>query len=105
VVVPGKTETMKTALEHMADPNFERYIERWNRYTTFDAKQLIEKKETPSFFQYCIWKPKITFLMIYFRHKGFMDGFPGFVWALFSSIRFCAIYIKWWQLKNVKNNK
>ena len=96
-VVDGETGETKSAIEHYADPDFERYIMRWNRYTTFDANQAIEKKQKLSFFSYFIIKPISTFFKIYFRHKGFMDGFPGFVWALFSSLRYLVIYVKIWQ--------
>jgi hypothetical protein len=44
--------------------------------------------------QYFIIKPKIWFLMTYFRHKGFQDGFAGFVFSLFSAIQNWATYIK-----------
>lgn len=103
VIVNGKVGYTKEALIHMADPNFERYLMRWNRYTSFDAKQLVESGERICFPCYFIGKPLYTFLNIYLRHKGFMDGFPGFVWALFSSIRFWAIYIKAWHMKQLKH--
>ena len=102
VVADGQIGETKSALKHYADPDFERYIMRWNRYTTFDANQALAKKQKLSFFNYFVFKPLTTFFMIYFRHKGFMDGFPGFVWALFSSIRFKVIYIKWWQKNESK---
>ena len=94
VIVNGETAWLQNAIEHMADPTFERYLDRWNRYTTFDAIQLVEKGEKPCFPCYFFGKPLFTFLNIYIRHKGFMDGFPGFVWALFSSIRYWVIYVK-----------
>lgn len=94
VIVAGKTAWTKHAIEHMADPTFERYLARWNRYTSFDATQLVSKKTQLCWLCYFIAKPLGTFLSIYFRHKGFQDGFPGFVWALFSSIRYWVIYIK-----------
>lgn len=103
VVVEGEVGTTQEALIHMADPNFERYIMRWNRYTSFDAKQLVESGERICFPCYFIGKPLYTFLNIYLRHKGFMDGFPGFVWSLFSSIRFWAIYIKAWHINQLKD--
>lgn len=101
VIVNGKVGYTKEALIHMADPNFERYLMRWNRYTSFDAKQLVDSGEQLCFPCYFIGKPLYTFLNIYLRHKGFMDGFPGFVWALFSSIRYWAIYIKAWHMKKL----
>ena len=85
---------LNNPLLHYADPDFSRYLMRWDRYTTAEVERM-SKGTNLNFFNYFIWKPKITFLMMYFRHKGFMDGFPGFVFALFSSIRFWVIYIKW----------
>lgn len=94
VEITGEIGYLKNPLLHYADPDFSRYLLRWDRYTTAEVERM--PKETKlNFFNYIIWKPKLTFLMMYFRHKGFMDGFPGFVFALFSSIRFWVIYIKW----------
>ncbi|PIZ62533.1 hypothetical protein COY16_04050 [Candidatus Roizmanbacteria bacterium CG_4_10_14_0_2_um_filter_39_13] len=93
-IVDGETKWTEHAIEHMADPTFERYIERWHRYNTFDANQLIQQGVRPCAPCYLIGKPIVTFLSIYIRHKGFMDGWPGFVWALFSSIRYGEIYFK-----------
>lgn len=90
----GEVGFLKNPLLHYADPDFSRYLMRWDRYTTAEVERM--PKETKlNFFNYFVWKPKITFFMMYFRHKGFMDGFPGFVFALFSSLRFMVIYIKW----------
>lgn len=104
-IVEGEVGTLKNPMEHWADPTFERYLTRWNRYTTFDSEKLKEKREELCFFCYFVGKPFVTFFSIYFRHKGFMDGFPGFVWALFSSIRWWAIYIKAKQLEGSKVGK
>ena len=95
---------LKNPILHYADPDFSRYLLRWDRYTTLEAEILTKTMEQSNnetmkgilmFINYFIIKPKLTFLSMYFRHKGFMDGFPGFVFALFSSIRFWVIYIKW----------
>lgn len=102
VIIDGEVGHLKAPMEHYADPDFSRYLMRWDRYTTFDAQELA-KKGAPGigdFIMYIIIKPKIWFLKTYFRHKGFMDGFPGFVFSLFSSLRFIAIYVKWWNMKN-----
>lgn len=101
VEVKGEVGHLNADILHYADPDFERYLLRWNRYTSLDVKMLLEKKEKPGFVNYFIIKPKLTFFSIYVRHGGFKDGFPGFVWALFSSIRYWVIYIKW-QQKQVK---
>lgn len=94
VEITGTVGELNADLLHYADPTFERYIARWNRYTTLDAQILIEQKEKLCAPCYFFAKPVLTFLSIYFRHKGFMDGFAGFVWALFSAIRWWVVFIK-----------
>jgi len=94
VEVNGQIGFLKNPLLHYADPDFSRYLARWDRYTTAEVERM-PKDMKLNFFNYFVWKPKITFLMMYFRHKGFMDGFPGFVFCLFSAIRYWVIYIKW----------
>ena len=85
VEIKGEVGYLKNPILHYADPDFSRYLLRWDRYTTAEVERM-PKDTKLNFFNYFIWKPKITFFMMYFRHKGFMDGFPGFVFALFSSI-------------------
>ncbi|NTU47241.1 glycosyltransferase family 2 protein [Candidatus Roizmanbacteria bacterium] len=103
VVINGEVGYTKADLLHFADPNFERYLTRWNRYTSMDAMLALEKKEQLNAFSYFVWKPTAWFFTTYFRHRGYVDGFPGFVFALFSSIRFWVIYIKVWQEHHKKN--
>lgn len=99
VAIKGEIGYLKNPLLHYADPNFSRYLKRWDRYTSLEAKELRKKlKENNQrliFCRYFFVKPLVNFFSLYFRHKGFMDGFPGFVFALFSSIRFWVVYIKW----------
>lgn len=100
VEVKGKTGYLKHPLLHYADPDFSRYLKRWDRYTSLDAQMLIKEGKEPCMACYFIGKPIYWFLLTYFRHRGYADGFPGFVFALFSSIRYWGIYIKWWQAKH-----
>lgn len=89
--------TLKHDLLHYADPSFERYLTRWNRYTSLDAMLLAKEKPrlgAGEFFSYFLVKPARWFFVTYFRHKGFLDGFPGFVFSLFSALRFWVVYIK-----------
>lgn len=97
---------LKNPILHYADPDFSRYLRRWDRYTSLEAEKLSNIPYRISnikmffmFWQYFFWKPLTAFFSIYIRHKGFLDGFPGFVFALFSSIRFWVIYIKFWHKK------
>ncbi len=92
---------LKNPILHYADPTFSRYLFRWHRYNNLDAallKKTIEQSSNQTIrklwlsIDYLFVKPFVTFFLIYFRHKGFLDGWPGFVFAFFSSIRFWEIY-------------
>ncbi len=102
VAVKGEVGYIKNPLLHYADPEFSRYLKRWHRYNDLDVQEIINRKKSVGFFSYIFGKPIYTFFMMYFRHRGFMDGFPGFVFALFSSIRFWDIY---WKASKASNSK
>ena len=104
VKIDGKVGYIKNDLLHLADPNFERYLLRANRYTDLTAEEL--RKKNPGrgiwpIFYYMMLKPVLTFINIYFRHKGYVDGFRGFIWVLFSSAHHFYAYVKYWS--NINN--
>ena len=87
-------------INHYPYKTFSDYIAKWDRYCDLEAQLLYERNIKLSamlFLQYFLFKPKIWFVISYFRHKGFMDGFPGYIFALFSSMRFFLIYIKLYE--------
>ncbi len=103
VSIIGEVGHLKNNLIHLADPNFERYLLRANRYTDLTAKAFREKNTGKGLFDvifYLVIKPTITFLKLYVRHKGFRDGFRGFVWALFSAGHIFYAYSKYYSEKN-----
>ncbi len=105
--VNGPLAWLKSDLDHFATPTFSRYIQRENRYSSLTAQELKDGGVTInpfSFINYIFIKPFFTFLAIYFRHKGFQDGFSGFVFALFSGLHHALSYIKLWELKSSKRN-
>lgn len=96
-LVEGKVGFLKHDLLHTRDKTFSQYLERSNRYTDLLALQLKEgraKMNIFSFLNFTFLKPTFWFLKAYFRHRGYVDGFPGFIFALFSSLRFPIAYIK-----------
>lgn len=103
-VVEGKTGYLKNDLLHLRDKNFSIYIKRFNKYTDLLSEQISQdgvKAGLLSFISYIFIKPFLWFIKAYFRHRGYVDGFPGFVFALFSSMRFPVAYIKF-QSKKLK---
>lgn len=105
--IEGEIGHIQSDILHFADPSFSRYLLRSNRYTSLEANNLYTSGFKPSFsswFNYFIIKPFSWFISSYFRHKGFIDGFPGYVFSLFSSLRFPIIYIKAWELSKNKRD-
>ena len=105
--IQGEVGWLKNDLEHYADTSFSHYLLKANRYTTLLAKELQDKK-TPinsfQFFNYYLFKPLHWFLLTFFRHRGYVDGFPGFVFSFYSALRFPITYTKYWELQKTNRN-
>lgn len=100
IAVNGKVGWLENPLLHIDSPTFSRYLKRNNRYTDLMATSLKkEKKNIFMPFRYLAYEPVRWFLLTYFRHKGFLDGWPGFVFSLFSSFRFPRAYLKYLKHK------
>lgn len=101
MVVKGMTGFLKNDLIHWATPEFSRYMLRENRYSSLLASQMKNegvKINLINDIKYLVFMPLTTFLKLFFRYRGFMDKFPGFVFSLFSGLHFAFAYIKLWQL-------
>lgn len=100
MVVKGKVGTLNNEMNHFTSPTFSHYLVHANSYTSLTAEELRKKGVEINLINhlyYFLLKPLLVFLSLYFRHKGFLDGFPGFVWALFSGLHFPLSYIKYWE--------
>ena len=89
-------------LLHYSYPSFDLYLHKFNTYTTFKAQQLLKAKipvNFSSFCRYVIGKPITTFCSIFFRHRGYVDGWAGFVFALGSGYHHAVAYLKLYELK------
>lgn len=100
IVVDGPVGTLSGHLLHHTAPIFGRYLTNVNRYTALTATQL-EQQHLPlsslNLLNYCVLKPMITFGTLFWRHKGFVDGMPGFIFALFSGLHWPIAYLKYWE--------
>ncbi len=100
-VIEGEVGYLINPMLHYGTPDFENYLVRNNKYTSLMAEQFAEQKVPINLlytFIHLFFYPLREFVWIYFRHRGYVDGFPGFVFALFSGLRFAIAYIKYWQV-------
>lgn len=100
-VVEGKVGYLHHSLLHYPYKSFGFYIFKWNRYCNLIAKEIRDEQKKKNMLQkifiaigYLILKPAHWFLTTYIRHKGFYDGWQGFVFSFFSAMRFPVSYIK-----------
>jgi glycosyltransferase involved in cell wall biosynthesis len=106
--VKGIVGWLHEDLDHLSTPKFERYLERENRYSDLEAKNLFDKKVKISLantLSYLFIKPLKTFLSLYIRHRGFLDGFPGFVFSMYSGFHHAFSYMKLWEIYKNKHAK
>lgn len=101
MVVTGTTGWLKSDLDHYGTPDFSRYLLREDRYSSLHANQLKDAKVKVNILNtinYLLLKPTGTFFSLYIRHRGFLDGFPGFVFSLYSGFHHAFSYMKLWEL-------
>lgn len=104
-IVDGKTDYLKNPFLHYPYKSFLEYLFKWNRYTDLISDHILKDQLKKSFaerlfygFFYLIIKPIHWFLLTYIRHKGFMDSWQGFVFSVFSALRFPFAYLKYLRL-------
>ena len=104
IEVKGEIGYLKNPLFHLANPNLSSYFCKANIYTTETALKLKKGANNYLFlgFNYLFVKPIFTFVSLFIRHKGFIDGWRGFLFALFSAFHFPWAFIKYLKIKNRK---
>lgn len=101
LVIDGKIGTLKHDLIHYGDISISSYFKRFNRYTSLEAENLVSLNKKVCFLNYFVWLPIYWFFKRFIRHKGFVDGYQGFLFALFSCLHYPMIWIK---CKEILNN-
>lgn len=102
MVVEGEVGWLQNPLIHLPTPSFSIYITKDNRYSTLTAMEMVQKELPINFFTsmiYIIVVPTWRFLNLFIFHKGFLDGFPGFVFALYSGLHQMTAFVKYWEIK------
>ena len=100
--IEGKVAWLFSDLDHYAAQTLDKYITRANRYTDLKAIEYKKTKVSKNFITFVYFstiKPLSVFANLYIRHKGYLDGTRGFLWAAFSSMHFPIQYYKYWISK------
>ena len=98
MVVDGDLGIAEGHLWHYANPDLETYWRKFNTYTSFKATQLAAEKlpvNATTFMRYIIWKPLATWASLFLRHRGYVDGLAGFLFAAYSGAHHRIAYLKY----------
>lgn len=102
--VQGEVGYLKNPLIHIADPQFSRYLSRFDRYTNLIAKEYADQKLAVNPLvtgNQMLILPLWWFFLSYVRHKGFVDSWQGFVFSFFSALRFPVSYVKYIKSRRI----
>jgi len=97
IAVDGEVGYIKEPMLHYSYRTSEDYWKKADSYTSLTAK-FMEQRHTKRTFgtwvQYMVWLPIKTFFLLFVRHKGFVDGWYGLVFAFWSARHFPIAYRK-----------
>src|SRR3989344_3516029 len=104
-------ETLGQGLDLPADEKFafvhhnydtvSQFVERMDKYTTIQAKELKEeghKFDWKDLFE----KPLGEFLSRFFANEGYRDGLHGLALSLLQAFSFLVLYLKLWEMDKFK---
>lgn len=94
----GKENSLEGKLKHFTYRDFESYFEKFNRYSTWGARQLYKDGKKGSVFK-IITRPVCRFLRTYFLFLGFLDGVHGLILSSLAGMSVFAKYVKLWHFQ------
>jgi glycosyltransferase involved in cell wall biosynthesis len=97
VELNGEVKKLKGEFLHYSYLNIEQYFKKFNSYTTKAAAVLYDKGKKGRTPLAIVFGFPIYFFKIYFVNRNFLNGIPGFLWALFSSLYPVIKYFKLWS--------
>jgi glycosyltransferase involved in cell wall biosynthesis len=97
--VDGQIRRLKSDLLHFTDPNLFHYFEKFNRYTSLAAEELLAQRRKFRLSQLLL-RPAWVFMRMYIVQRGIFDGLQGFILSLLSSFYVFVKYAKLWELSH-----
>jgi len=97
VELNGELKKLKGELLHYSYLNIEQYFKKFNSYTTKAATALYDEGKKGRSPVTIVLSFPIYFFKNYFVNRNFLNGIPGFLWALFSSLYPIIKYFKLWS--------
>ena len=94
--VNGKTLSLRSDLLHYTDPDLKHYFEKFNKYTSLAAEELMERHKGFVLVKMIV-NPVWVFFKMYILKLGFLDGIPGLILCVLSANYVFTKYAKHWE--------
>jgi len=97
IVTEGTTGRLKNKLQHYTYRNYNQYIEKYERYTTWSARDRLKKTKKVTLYHLLV-KPTFRFFRQYIIRLGFLDGRVGFIISAMAAHSVFTRYLKAWRM-------
>jgi glycosyltransferase involved in cell wall biosynthesis len=104
VKLDGQPGRIEQVLTHYTYRSWDEYFERFGRYTTWAARDLLERGKKPGIFNLFL-RPLFRFYKQYVWHGGFLDGRTGLILCMLSAFSVFTRYAKLWQMRKQSENE
>jgi glycosyltransferase involved in cell wall biosynthesis len=94
----GLVRDSRHDLLHFTDPTLHHYLAKFNRYTALGAEDLHAAGRRFSLADLLV-RPPFHFIKMYLLRGGFLDGLPGFLLSVLSSVYTFTKYAKLWEIE------
>lgn len=96
--ISGKVGHLNNEMLHYSYSDLENYFNKFNKYTSLAARDLMLKGQSFSLLG-TIFRLPFEFFKRYFLKLGFLDGIRGFIWASCSTFYVLVKYMKLWDMQ------
>tara|TARA_B100001250_G_scaffold86265_1_gene71363 strand:- start:305 stop:1087 length:783 start_codon:yes stop_codon:yes gene_type:complete len=104
LLVEGDIKTIELKIIHNGMPNISKQLGNLNRYSRYEADEMLKKGEKFMFSKWIVGSIAIFFKKYFFQF-GFLDGWRGFLLAIYTAFYFFISYAKFLELKVLRLEK
>ena len=101
IICNGSIGYLNEKLIHYTFKDVAHYLEKWDRYSSWSAKDHFDKGQRPNLYHFII-KPAFRFSRDYIIRLGILDGVTGLIICSLSSM---GVFMRYLKLKQLVNNQ
>jgi glycosyltransferase involved in cell wall biosynthesis len=102
VATEGPIKNLKNKILHYSYHDYTQFLSKINLYSSLGSKKLLEKGASKGKALTILAIP-FNFFKYYIIDRNFLNGYRGFVWAVFNTFYHFVKYLKLSELKKARN--